>query len=133
MAAVPGMSSPVATTNSSVSPSEQNCPPACETSAANSGALFRVGHGVKPPRAIYQPEPEFSDPARKAKYQGVMTMGLIVDKEGHPQNIHILSPLGAGLDAKAVKAVETWKFQPAQKDGEPVAVQIAVEVDFHLY
>jgi TonB family protein len=133
MAAVPGMSTPVAVPHSSVSTTEQNCPPACETAAANSGALFRVGHGVKPPRAIYQPEPEFSDLARKAKYQGTMTMGLIVDKEGHPQNIHILSPLGAGLDAKAVKAVETWKFQPAQKDGEPVAVQIAVEVDFHLY
>jgi TonB family protein len=133
MATVPGMSAPVAVTHSSDSPSEQNCPPACETSGANSVVLLRVGHGVKPPRVIYQQEPEFTDPARKAKYQGTMTMGLIVDKEGHPQSIHILSPLGAGLDANAVKAVETWKFQPAQKDGEPVAVQIAVEVDFHLY
>lgn len=132
MATVPGMSSPVAVTHSSVSPSGQNCPPECESSATNSGAPFRIGHGVKPPRVIYQQEPEFSDPARKAKYQGTMTMGLIVDKEGHPQNIRILSPLGAGLDAKAVRAVETWKFQPAVKDGEPVAVQIAVEVDFHL-
>jgi TonB family protein len=133
MAAVPGMSSPVAVTQSSISPSEQNCPPACDTAATTSAGLFRVGNGVKPPRVIYQQEPEFSEPARKSKYQGTMTMGLIVDKEGHPYNIYILSPLGAGLDAKAVKAVETWKFQPAQKDGEPVAVQIAVEVDFHLY
>jgi TonB family protein len=132
MAAVPGMASPAATTISSALPSGQSCPPGCDT-PANSGTPFRVGHGVKPPRVIYQQEPEFSDPARKAKYQGTITMGLIVDKEGHPQNIHILSPLGAGLDAKAVKAVETWKFQPAEKDGETVAVQIAVEVDFHLY
>ena len=91
MAAVPGMASPVAITNSSVSPSEQNCSPACGTSATDPGGLFRVGHGVTPPKAIYQQEPEFSDSARKAKYQGTMTMGLIVDKEGHPQNIHILS------------------------------------------
>jgi len=132
MAAVPGMASPVAVAHSSDSPSGQNCPPGCDT-PANTSTQFRVGHGVKPPRVIYQQEPEFSDPARKAKYQGTMTMGLIVDKEGHPQNIHILSPLGAGLDAKAVKAVETWKFQPAEKDGETVAVQIAVEVDFHLF
>lgn len=133
MTAVPGMAAPAATTDSSVSPSGQNCPPTCETSATNAGALFRVGHGVKPPRVIYQQEPEFSEPARKAKYQGTMSMGLIVDKEGHPHNIRILSPIGAGLDAKAVQAVETWKFQPAEKDGVPVAVQIAVEVDFHLY
>jgi TonB family protein len=133
MTAVPGMAAPDATTDSSVSPSRQNCPPTCETSATNAGALFRVGDGVKPPRVIYQQEPEFSEPARKAKYQGMMSMWLIVDKEGHPHNIRILSPIGAGLDAKAVQAVETWKFQPAEKDGVPVAVQIAVEVDFHLY
>ena len=74
-----------------------------------------MGHGVSPPRVIYQPEPSFSEPARKAKYQGTMTTGLIVDKDGHPQNIHILSPLGAGLDAKAVKAVETWSFNPRKR------------------
>ena len=34
---------------------------------------------------------------------------------------------------KAIEAVKNWKFEPAMKDGHPVAVQIAVEVDFHLY
>jgi protein TonB len=38
---------------------------------------------------------------------------------------------GRGLDEEAVKAVRTWKFKPAIKDGRPVAVQIFVEVDFH--
>jgi TonB family protein len=95
--------------------------------------LFKTGHGVSPPRAIFQHEPEFSEPARLAKYQGVVTLGLIVDRDGHPTSIHILSPLGCGLDAKAVEAVGTWRFEPARKDGEPVRVSIAVEVDFHLY
>jgi protein TonB len=60
-------------------------------------------------------------------------MWLIVDEEGVPKNIQISSPLGAGLDARAVQAVKTWIFEPAQKDGQPVAVKIAVEVAFHLY
>ena len=34
---------------------------------------------------------------------------------------------------KALEAVEQWRFQPALKDGEPVAVQIVVETNFHLY
>jgi TonB family protein len=41
--------------------------------------------------------------------------------------------LGAGLDRKAVEAVSSWRFDPAKKDGEPVEVEIAIEVDFHLY
>jgi TonB family protein len=104
-----------------------------EDSANGTHHIFRVGNGVKPPRAKSFPDPEFSEPARRTKYQGTTTLGLTVTEQGIPTNIHVLSPLGAGLDARAVQAVEKWKFSPAEKDGQPVAVQIAVEVDFHLY
>lgn len=97
------------------------------------GGVFHVGGGVSPPRTIYAPEPEFSEEARKAKYQGVCTLGLIVGTDGRPSNIRVLSSLGMGLDEKAIEAVKTWRFEPAMKDGHPVRVEIAVEVDFHLY
>jgi len=97
------------------------------------GGIFHVGGGVSPPHTIYAPEPEFSEEARKAKYQGVCTLGLIVGTDGRPSNIRVLSSLGMGLDEKAIEAVRTWKFEPAMKDGHPVRVEIAVEVDFHLY
>ena len=97
------------------------------------GGVFHVGGGVSPPRQIYAPEPEFSEEARKAKYQGVCTLGLIVGTDGRPSNIHVLSALGMGLDEKAIEAVKNWRFEPAMKDGHPVRVEIAVEVDFHLY
>jgi periplasmic protein TonB len=97
------------------------------------GGIFHVGGGVSPPRAIFSPEPEFSEEARKAKYQGVCTLGLIVGTDGRPSNIRVLNSLGMGLDEKAIETVKTWKFEPAMKDGHPVRVEIAVEVDFHLY
>jgi len=97
------------------------------------GGIFRMGSGATPPRAIYSPEPEFSEEARKAKYQGVCTLGVVVDAQGRPTNIRVLSSLGMGLDEKAIAAVKTWRFEPAMKDGHPVRFEIAVEVDFHLY
>jgi len=97
------------------------------------GGIFRVGAGVSPPRVIYQPEPEFSEEARKAKFQGICTLALVVGADGRPSNIRVQSSLGMGLDEKAIEAVKNWKFEPAMKDGHPVAVAIAVEVDFHLY
>jgi periplasmic protein TonB len=97
------------------------------------GGIFHVGGGVSAPRTIYAPEPEFSEEARKAKYQGVCTLSLVVRSDGRPSDIRVLSSLGMGLDEKAIEAVKNWRFEPAMKDGHPVSVQIAVEVDFHLY
>jgi len=96
-------------------------------------AILSVGHGVSPPRVLNQQNPSFSEPARRAKYQGIVVLGLIVDKSGSATHIHIQKPLGYGLDENAVHSVEGWRFKPAEKDGQPVATEIAVEVDFHLY
>jgi TonB family protein len=97
------------------------------------GGVFRVGGGVSAPRAVYSPDPEYSEEARKAKYQGTCVLWLIVGPDGKPRDIKIARSLGLGLDEKAIEAVKQWKFEPAMKDGKPVAVQINVEVDFRLY
>ncbi|HET9406927.1 MAG TPA: energy transducer TonB [Candidatus Sulfotelmatobacter sp.] len=104
-----------------------------DRSASTTGAVLKVGNGVTSPRIIGQHEPDFSTAAREAKYQGGMTLLLTVDSSGVPTNIRIARPIGYGLDEQAVRAVEHWQFEPAKKDGQPVAVEIAVEVDFHLY
>jgi TonB family protein len=97
------------------------------------GGVFRVGGGVSAPRALQTPDPEYSEEARKAKYQGTVVLWLIVDPSGRPQNVKVARSLGMGLDQKAIEAVRQWKFEPAMKDGRPVAVQINVEVNFRLY
>jgi len=95
--------------------------------------VFRPGLGVSAPRAIYDPDPEYSDEARKAKYQGRVVLSIIVDPSGRPKNIYVARSLGMGLDEKAIEAVQKWKFSPGMKDGYPVAVQVNVEVNFRLY
>jgi TonB family protein len=97
------------------------------------GGAFRVGGGVSAPKPIYSPDPEYSEEARKAKYQGVCILWLVVGPDGRPREIKVLRSLGLGLDEKAIEAVKSWKFEPALKDGKPVAVQINVEVSFRLY
>jgi periplasmic protein TonB len=97
------------------------------------GGVFRVGGGVSAPRALDTPDPEYSEEARKAKYQGTCVLWLIVGPDGKPRDVKVARALGMGLDQKAMEAVRNWKFQPAMKDGKPVAVQINVEVNFRLY
>jgi len=98
------------------------------------GGVYQVGGGISKPILIHEEEAEFSDEARRAKYQGVCLISVIVDTQGNPQNIRVIRTLGMGLDEKAVEAVRKYKFKPAIKDGKtPVPVIITVEVDFHLY
>jgi TonB family protein len=97
------------------------------------GGVYRVGGGVLPPKVLYDPDPDYSEEARKAKFQGTVVLWVIVGPDGHPRDITVQRSLGMGLDEKAVEAVRRWKFEPAKKDGQAVAVQIAIEVNFRLY
>jgi TonB family protein len=97
------------------------------------GGAFRVGGGVSAPKAIYAPDPEYSEEARKVKHMGVVVLWLVVGPDGKPRDIRVVRTLGLGLDEKAIEAVKNWRFEPALKDGKPVAVQVNIEVNFHLY
>jgi periplasmic protein TonB len=97
------------------------------------GGVFKIGGGVSPPRVIYQPEAEYSEEARKAKFQGTCVVQIIVGVDGLPREIHVVRTLGLGLDEKAVEAVKRYRFEPGKKDGSPVATIANIEVTFHLY
>jgi protein TonB len=99
----------------------------------NGTGAYRPGNGVTAPVAISAPDPEYSEEARKSKYQGVVVLTVTVGADGRAHDIHVARSLGLGLDEKAIEAVKSWTFKPGEKNGTPVAVQIAVEVDFHLY
>jgi TonB family protein len=103
------------------------------TGGGYGGGLYHPGGGVSNPVLVYAPDPEFSDEARRAKYQGVCVVSLIVDAQGNPQRVRIVRPLGMGLDEKALEAVREYKFKPAVYQGHPVPVEINIEVNFRIY
>lgn len=97
------------------------------------GGVYKVGGGISAPKPVETPDPEYTEEARRAKIQGTCILWLIVDAEGHPRDIRVVRGLGYGLDAKALETVKQWRFEPARKDGQPVNVQVSVEVGFRLY
>ena len=97
------------------------------------GGLMSVGGGVAAPEVIHSVEPEFTEDARRANFQGSVSIKLIVDSQGNPQDVRLVRHLGMGLDEKAIEAVRQYKFKPAMYEGNPVSVQIVIDVDFHLH
>jgi protein TonB len=102
------------------------------TGGSFGGGVFSIGGGVSQPSIIKKVEPEYSEEARKAKWQGTVTLMVVVDETGHARDLKVMQSLGLGLDEKAMEAVEKWVFKPGMKDGRPVAVYATIQVTFHL-
>jgi TonB family protein len=95
--------------------------------------VFRVSKTLEHPKILSQIDPEYSESARTQKFSGTTVVSLEVDKSGTVRDVQILQPIGYGLDDQAVRAVEQWRFAPARRNGEPVAVLTSAEVSFRLY
>ncbi len=96
------------------------------------GGVYRIGGGVSAPLLLFKVEPEYSEEARKAKFQGTVVLSVVVDERGNPRDLKVVRALGLGLDDKAIEAVQKWRFKPGYKDGKPVAVAAMIEVNFRL-
>jgi TonB family protein len=96
------------------------------------GGVYRIGGGVSSPSLVFKVEPEYSEEARKAKFQGTVVLYVVVDEKGNPRDLRIVRPLGLGLDEKAIEAVQKWRFRPGFLNGKAVAVAATVEVNFRL-
>lgn len=88
---------------------------------------------VHPPKFLYGADPRFTDEARRDKLNGNVLVELTADKNGKPQDVWILRPLGLGLDESAAQAVLTYAFQPATCHGNPVSVYLNVSVNFQIF
>jgi len=95
--------------------------------------IYHIGGDVKPPTVVYSPSLTYPESARLAKKEGTVILALVVTSEGTVREPEVCRGLDQALDEEAVAHVSQWKFQPATKDGKPVAVQVKVQVDFRLY
>jgi TonB family protein len=92
----------------------------------------RVGGGVTAPSLIFKAEPQYTEEARAAKVSGTVLLKVVIDTDGGAKDIQVMNGLGMGLDEQAVIAVSRWRFKSGMKDGVPVPVQAAIEVNFRL-
>jgi protein TonB len=116
---------------------------ATQKSADSSGAskqrkkpekIYSIGGDVTPPKLLSTPDPvNGKDLSRKTKSAGVAVVQFVVNSEGKPERVHIIRSAGKDLDQKVIEAVEQYRFEPAKRKGQPVAVVLTIESQFHLY
>ena len=96
--------------------------------------IYQIGQDhTKFPRPLKTPPPDSSEKARKAKYHAPALLTIVVDKSGNVTRIRIDRAAGMDLDDRAVETVKMWRFEPAARNGQKVAVEMPIEVGFNLY
>jgi TonB family protein len=95
-------------------------------------AAQKITKDMTPPKIVHKVEPAYTEEAKAAGLEGTVGLQIEITAKGSTTNIQVLKSLGMGLDETAVQAVSKWRFKPAQKDGQPVAVIAHIEVNFHL-
>ncbi|HSU57906.1 MAG TPA: TonB family protein [Bryobacteraceae bacterium] len=103
------------------------------SSGVQTGAnVYKIGGDVTAPVLVSKVEPEYTQDARAAKYQGSVLLYAEIGPDGLAHNIAVRHGLGLGLNEKAIQAISLWRFKPSSKDGQPVAVSANIEVNFRL-
>ena len=119
-------------------PEPPACPAKFDDSLETNGIAGDFRHGVTPPKATVSPAAELSERARKEAHKrhflnAVSVLSMIVGEDGVPRNVCLKQGAGYDLDAQAAKAALKYRFEPATKDGDPVAARITMEVNFRAY
>jgi periplasmic protein TonB len=93
---------------------------------------YHVRGGITPPVIEYRVDPEYSEEARKARYQGTVILEALFRRDGKIDVVQFVRRLGFGLDQNAIEALKKWRFRPGMKNGVPVDTIINVEVTFNI-
>jgi TonB family protein len=98
------------------------------------GGVFQVGNGVVSPVPLVSPKPAYTSDAMRAKIQGVVLLSCVVEPDGSVNRCNVARSLDKtfGLDQEAIRAAQRWRFRPGTRLGEPVAVQVGIEMSFTL-
>jgi TonB family protein len=88
--------------------------------------------GVRAPIVLYKVDPNYTQEARDAKIEGTVMVDVEVHPDGKAHNLKVKRTLDPGLDQRALDAISAWRFQPATKNGKPIAVKATIEINFKL-
>lgn len=84
------------------------------------------------PVLVHKVDPEYSEEARRARFNGTVRLRIVIDADGNPTDIQVIRSPGLGLGERAMQSVAKWRFRPGRRDGKAVPVSATVDVNFSL-
>ena len=114
---------------------DASCTPQTPTAAApfDTCKYLRLGPGIRPPKAMKAPIPDYPERARRDKLTGSVVIAVAISAQGNVEDAKVVRSSNPVFERNAIDTVRQWKFEPASQDGKPVAVQLQTEMTFNLH
>jgi TonB family protein len=112
------------TTASKYAPAQENATP----QTMSPDTPLKIGGDVLPPVLTHSANPKFARGLRTTNVNAIVRVGLVVNTAGKPTKIHIVKSLEPSFDKNCMDAVARYRFKPATLHGQPVPVELVVEV-----
>jgi TonB family protein len=105
-----------------------------DSGPGSGGEVYGIGNGVSAPIPLRRPPPSYTADAMRARLQGVVVLNCVVQPDGRCSDIRVMRSLDMmfGLDEQAIASAREWRFRPGQRLGEPVPVQVTLEIAFNI-
>ena len=87
---------------------------------------------VSPPVAHRKVDPKYIAAAAADRIEGKVQLACVIGKDGRVSTVELVRGLDDRLNQSAEEAMAKWEFTPATRHGEPVEVEVLVEIPFHL-
>lgn len=99
---------------------------------AAENVVYEAGEVDEQAKVLKEVNPVYPERAKKAGIAGTVKVLMVIDVYGNVSSVEVLSvnPPGYGFETEAVKAVQSWKFEPAKLGSFPVAQKATKEFRF---
>jgi TonB family protein len=87
---------------------------------------------VSPPIAFRKVDPKYIAAAVSDRVQGTVRLACVIGRDGKVSTVELVQGLDARLNRSAEEALAKWEFTPATRQGQPVDVDVLVEIPFRL-
>jgi len=88
--------------------------------------------GISPPVPVRKVDPKYIASAMEDRIEGNVRLAAVIRTDGHVDSVKLLRRLDDRLDRSALEAIDKWQFEPALRNGKPVALDAVIEIPFRL-
>ena len=111
---------------------EPEVPQEPEVPEVDPNRVYNIGGNVTEPVPVRQTPPRYPPWDASNGTEGDVILRLTIGRDGTVEGADVVRSLNQRMDAEAIRAARTWRYEPARLNGQPVRAFKIISIRFSL-